>query len=1054
MSGWYGRPVGAACLCLALAAASAYILAGVGSGRVEPRTEAFAVTIRHHGVDAREMERSAAVPLEDAFAALPGVVELRSECEYGKVRAYLRFARGAYRDSLYEEVSEAALRVYESLPRSAQRPEIASAGAGSARTPIWVAALSSERLSGEAMARLVERELKPALARLAGVGEVEAAGVGGGELVVELDEAAASAAGLSASAVARFMASDDLLAPAGSDGGAEMSVDGRFGETSALKAASIPLPEGGSIRLGELAEVSSRERRPEAISSLDGGPVVSLSVFPGDGAELPALSKAIAAAIGPIARERGLRLVVLDDLGAELGRAYASTMGAALQAALAVAAFSFLLTGAARKDGSRPFARRARAAAVSAVPMTLIVAAAALVAAGVGIDGYALAGLALGLGSSADAALLAAESLSRASDARGGAAAMRRLIPSLAAGAATTMVVLAPMGELDAWSEGAAATAAAIAAAVAVAFLFGVAIMPPLSLWTPARDGPRRGGGGIEAADASRGRAPRVAAAAASICARARRILRRAALRLLALDARACAKRPLRIVGLAVSLGAVGAAALASSPFYEAAAPEPRSVFIRLEFEPGLSPESVHGRLAAYALRLKKSQGVETVLTTARLGSGSALVRFDPGSTSREALAERCRSGAPPEAFAWLPSASPGERLWEATVSGDDDAVCRREAERLAAAVARLPFVIDVALDFKDGPEALVMRPDRERASALGMSFAGAAEALRRGVHGPVAYKRIGEGGETDVRVSIGRRDAETAGAAGAADRLPALDDLEAVLVPTASGAARADEVMGFVRERDASRIYRRDRRRVASITIRSKPTDPRVAGAAVAAAAARLGLPPGYAVEFDRAALEAAALARAAALSFACAVALAYMVVAAVTESFGAPLAVMAALPPSLAAPALLLRLVGAPMNAAVACAFVAVSGMAVNASVLTVEERRAGVAAGRGRVPSDRELYRVLRARLGSLAATSATSVAGCLPFLFMAEGASSSARSLAFVAATGTAASLIASLTLIPALARAFPGLFEAFRPPRHRPKKAAPGRFMQAGAPPGT
>lgn len=1037
MTTWYARPVAAACACLALMAASAYLLASADLGGREVRPEAFAVTIRHYGVDAREMERSVAVPLEDGLAALPGVVELASECEYGKARVYLRFARGSYRDSLYEEVSGAALRVYEGLPSSAQRPEIASASAS--RTPVWVAALSSEGLSGDELARIVERELKPALAKLPGVGEAESAGVRRAELVVELDEAAASAAGLSASDVARMLASGDRLAPAGSarvelaSGVAlELGVDGRLADLAALRAAPLALPDGAAVRLGDLARVSLRERRAESVSSLDGRPVASLSVFPGDGVELPALSKAIAAAVQPVVKERGLRLVVLNDLGAELGRAYAATLGAALQAAFAVAAASFLLTGAAGKGAARPFARSARAAAVVAAPVTMIAAAAALVAAGVGLDGYALAGLAIGLGVSVDAVLLSSESLGRAPSAEGAAEAMRRLIPSLAAGAATTAVVLEPMAELDALSEGAATTAAAIAASVAVSFLYSVAILPPLAIGASAREGEASRAVAADPPGSRRrllGRGPKTTASASS---RALRALRRSAFRALALDARACARRPFRIIGVAGLLGAVGAAALALAPVDAGPLPEPGTLYARLEFEPGLSPEAVDGRLVPFAEKLRIKHGVEAVLTTARLGSGSAFIRFDPRSTSREALAELCRSEAPSGAFAWLPSTAPGERLWEVTVSGDDDAACRREAERLAEIASRLPFAIEIALNFKEGPETAVMRPDRERASALGVSFARAAEALRRGVHGPVAYKRVGEDGETDVRVSLARG----GGPDGQAGPLPGLADLAAVLIPAGDGPVRADAVMAFSRERDPARIYRRDRRRVASITIRSAPIDPRVAEAAVVDAASGLELPAGYAVEFDQAALEAAAVMRGAALSFVCAAALAYMAVALVTESFGAPFAIIAVLPPSLAVPAILLRLADAPMNAALACAFVAVSGMAVNASVLTVEERRAGAAAGRGRAPSDRELYRVVRARLGSLLATSATSVAGSLPFLFMPADASSPARALAFVAATGTAASLLAALTLVPALARAFPGLFEAFRPERPR------------------
>jgi Cu/Ag efflux pump CusA len=154
-------------------------------------------------------------------------------------------------------------------------------------------------------------------------------------------------------------------------------------------------------------------------------------------------------------------------------------------------------------------------------------------------------------------------------------------------------------------------------------------------------------------------------------------------------------------------------------------------------------------------------------------------------------------------------------------------------------------------------------------------------------------------------------------------------------------------------------------------------------------------------------------------------------MATAALTESFGVPLLVMSTLPPSLAVPALILAAAGVPLDAASACAFVAVSGMAVNASVLVVNERRSRLDdAGRAGAA---DLYAVTRARLGSLAATCGTTVAGALPFLFLRGTDGALVRSLAFVAAAGTFASFFMALCMIPALARAAPRLFHSISYP---------------------
>ncbi|MBU1079615.1 MAG: efflux RND transporter permease subunit, partial [Spirochaetes bacterium] len=439
-------------------------------------------------------------------------------------------------------------------------------------------------------------------------------------------------------------------------------------------------------------------------------------------------------------------------------------------------------------------------------------------------------------------------------------------------------------------------------------------------------------------------------------------------------------------------------------------------VYVHVEFEPGTAMEIVDERLAGYALSLAEVPGVGSVQSTARRGSGSVLLSLDKSSADRSLAAKAARAAreTPVQGgFAWVPRPSRDERAWSLVVAGDDDRECRDIAAEAARAVAALPFVAQTVLDFKDGPGDVTIRPDRERSAAMGIPFSSAAAALRRAVFGPVAYKRVDGAGETDVRVAASR------------DGKPRPRDIGATLAQTGNGAARVDSFSRIGLEKDVSRIRRLDRRRVASISARCAPLDPREARASFYAAVSGVALPPGYSIEFDRDAIEAADRLGGAGASFALAASLAFMIAAALSESFGAPLAVIAALPPSLAVPALLLAVSGSPMDAATASAFVAVSGMSVNASFLTFDERRR--VAARPGAASAYDAYRMTRARIGSLAATSATSVAGSLPFLFLSDPGSGLVRSLAFVAATGTAVSFLSALTVIPALASAAPRLF---------------------------
>lgn len=987
---WYGRPVAAACAVIASLAVSAFVLSGAEfGGNGSSGADAFAVTLRHHGVDAREMERSIAIPLEDALAAIPGAEGTASSSEYGKARVTVRMSYGTDGATAYECVRDAAQRIYERLPSSAQRPEIGSSSDDLG--PVWAAAVYSGGMDGAALGKMLERVVKPALEKLRGAGEVETAGGGLPETVVEVDEASGAAIGISIAAVADALARADIIAPAGfiETGGIEASIlaDGRYPRGEDLGGAFIASGDGPPVRLSSVARITTSERKPEALSRVDGMKAATVAVKPGGNANLAALSRDIAEEIAVLSAEYGLRFRVLRDVGADVERSLRSTLSAAIQGALAVAVAAALLVGRA---GGSTGAVRARLVSVAAVPIILIVSAAELTLAGLNLDTYTLSGLAVGLGASVDAVLLSAERLGRSDSIERGRAAMGELSPCLVSGAITTLVVLVPLAGLDFMSKGMASVAAAIAAVNATSLLFAVAIMPPLVL----------GGAGTPAMGLAMRAIP----------------LARLGNRMLARNAILCALRPWIPLSVAAALSVAGLAAVLSLPLSLEAEDEDDGVYAHVEFEPGLAADVVDERLVGYAVSLAAMDGATSVHATARRGSGTVLVSFDRKKIDRADVAAAARSLAVPGGMVWIPEAGPGARAWEVSVFGDDDEECRRIAIVAAEASASLPFVLDAVLNFKDGPEDVLLRPDRERSAALGVAFARAADGIRRGVHGPVAYKRIGADGESDVRVTaLHETDVGIAGVAS-------------TMVRSASGYVRADALMSIGRERDVQRIHRRDRRRTASFTIRASPLDPREAGRLVDEALATIERPSGYSIEFDRDAVEKAERLAGTGLAFALAAALAYMATAAVSESFGAPLAVMSALPPSLAVPGVMLALSGSPLAASSACAFVAVSGMTVNASVLTVEERRSwGAAKGSGRAGAS-DLYRITRNRLGALAATSGTSVAGALPFLFLSESAVG--RSLAFVSTAGSAAAFFVALTVIPALASAAPRLFDGF------------------------
>jgi multidrug efflux pump subunit AcrB len=1051
---WLGRPVAALCVLLAAGALSLAVLAG--RENIPPREtgpRGFTLVLRHYGVDVREMERTVAIPLEDTLSALKGVKHILSSVENGQVRVFVTFEGES--PAAYEAVSDAAQRVYESLPSSAQRPEILSSD--DTRIPVWTAAVFSAAPSGgagppgggagaAALGTLLERVIKPALEGLEGAGEVEIFGAGLPEIVIALKSEEAAARGLNAPALARFLGTNDLLLPAGTLRYGErdllVMVDGRYPDAASLAGAYLPPDMGGPVRLGEIARIYERDREPDTLSRLNGKETAVISVMAASGADLGSLSRKIQGELNQFST-LPLELRVLSDRGAEEGAALRSVFGAALQGAFAVALMAALLGSKRRTPagenpgGVHPAAlRRGRPlgpALICAlmVPFICILSAALLAALGFSLNRVLLAGLSAGVGAAVDAAILCSEGFKDLRSPEEGREALRKLWPPLVSGSVTTIAALLPLTVMGPAAD-IGAVAWAVGTVTLVSLMSALILLPPLLLRSvqapacpePPRPSlpPGRAGNGI----------PRMSRGA--FLPVIRRSLRHAARRCSRVGARAlaanimfCINRPRRSLLPAVLVTAGGIGALVFAGTDVGTVPPEDSVYTQVEFEGGFLAEEADLLLAAYAEELTRTEGIISVQTSARTGSGSILISLDSKKIRADDVRDLVRGKSIPGAFLYIPESSAGERIWEITLSGDDDGLCRELAEEAARLAASLPLVRETVLNFKTGGPGLTFIPDRERLEEAGIRFSDAADTARWGVHGPVAYKRIGPQGETDVRIRGRGMEAlsreETGGllitGRGEEGRIRSL---------------RLDGVMDKREGPEPSRIVREDRRRTASFSVRTKSMDPRDVRDQVMGLLGAMDLPRGYTIRFDPEAISAAEALSGTVGFFLLALLFCAMVIAAANESFGIPLAVLSVVPPSLAVPALFMTAGGHPVNAAAACAFVAVSGMAVNASVLIADEiRRRGGPGGRG---SAREFYRALRKRIPALLAITLTTIAGSLPFLFLRESSNMILRVLSLVTVLGVGASAVFSLTMLPGLAVIFPQIFRSTEAPPTR------------------
>jgi len=1018
---WLKRKKGSLCILAGICAAALFVIINSGEKINENNGDAYAVRIRHYGVNAAEMERSITIPLGDALYSIPGVMKIQSSSENSLSSVYVMFKPDAplKRSSKgrYEAVRDAVQSVYETLASSVQRPEIISSS--NSRIPVWSAAVfdkskdisyNDQRENEDALiANLLEKTVKPRLESLEGSAEALVAGTGVKEIYITLDQEKLEILKLEPASIISYLAMNDSIFSGGSfiqsDKEIIMTIDSRYDR---LESSLIPVGEGRFIELSEVANVSEQEREPEILSRLNGRRTASIAVMGRHGADLRKLSSEIKKELENLSLP--VELIVLSDLGAEEAAAFRSALNAALSGAFMVALISFILN---RKDNSYIPALLC----ALTIPVICLISAAVLSIVGLSLDRLLLAGIAAGIGTAIDAVILCSEKLRKCPDYNSAVNSLAELKGPLIAGGATTAAALIPLSAIGQSSfqfdTSVGIIANSIAVVTIISLVISLTLLPPLLLWRINKK--------TKESDEKKKNT-------------ALSFLSRKLCRFLARIINFCAGYPSIVLLTGIVITITAGFLLFVKGVDTSVYGSEDSVYGQVEFNGGLLAEEVDRLLTVYSDQLSEIKGIKNIETGARTGTGSILISFDPKKTKSHLVKEAAKEIYIPGGFVFFHENSSNDRYWEIIVYGDEDQKCRQIAKEMAIITAGHPIIRECVLNFKEGNKKISLIPDREILSKSNISFSSAASRVHLGVFGPVGYKRMEQDDEIDVRFKIAKNEnsftalnASAITSSISASRqtregilnllVPSENIKQAEGISPESSSLYINTLMLAEDEIEPSSIRRDNRRRSASITISTRPMDPRRVKQELEKIFNMIELPQGYSIEFDPDAIKQSEDLTATILSLIMAIIFCYMIIASVNESFTIPLIVLSAVPPSLAIPALCLALSGVSYNSAVACAFIAVSGMTVNAAILCVDSCKLRLQ--KIKTKNKLNIYCALRKKMPALLATTGTTIAGAVPFLFLTENANTLIRTLSLVGALGVTGSFLCSITIIPSL-----------------------------------
>ena len=238
----------------------------------------------YNGAGPEDIEQLVTRPLESAIMSVPGVDSVTSSSADSISTIQIMYVENT-------DVDIAATKLREkfdalSLPDGCGSPVILNINV-SELMPSAIVGLLGDDLA--ALQQQAENVVAPALERIDGVASVSVSGGVERQITVTLDAQRAAGYGLSTSYITQILQAENLLYPAGEvyNGSQKLSVttDAQLSTVDEVANINIPLQTGGTVRLGEVADVAFETSDRDAIAAMDGTPGIILQVSKRSGAQ-------------------------------------------------------------------------------------------------------------------------------------------------------------------------------------------------------------------------------------------------------------------------------------------------------------------------------------------------------------------------------------------------------------------------------------------------------------------------------------------------------------------------------------------------------------------------------------------------------------------------------------------------------------------------------------------------------------------------------------------------------------------------------------------------
>jgi HAE1 family hydrophobic/amphiphilic exporter-1 len=437
------------------------------------------VRTEYPGAAPEEVENDVSRPVEETLGVIGGLRRISSISRAGLSDVVLEFSWDTEMADAIQDTIEKLDQVF--LPEEAERPLILRFDPS--LDPVLELSLSGsgERFEGEEglrrLRRIAELQVKRQLEPIKGVAAARVRGGLEEQIHVRLDEERVRQTGLSARAVIRRLAEENINVAGGTitEGRTEYMVRtlNEYANLEQIRETVVAIVDGREVRIGDLAEVARGHKDREMITRTDGAESVQIDVYKEADTNIVALAERVKDRVGEPPGDDGSGAAQETGRGWRQGREgpeRAPTLAAELHQAEGldlrlVADRSVFIASSVNEVRNTAiiggvlaiivlfaFLRQIRPTAIVAVsiPISLLITFAPLNLLGVSLNIMSLGGLALGIGMLVDSSIVVLESISRCREEGDGVVAAairgtREVRTAVVASTLTSIAVFLPM---------------------------------------------------------------------------------------------------------------------------------------------------------------------------------------------------------------------------------------------------------------------------------------------------------------------------------------------------------------------------------------------------------------------------------------------------------------------------------------------------------------------------------------------------------------------------------------------------------------------------------